>query len=145
MNIVRIILVIISVLLAQQLSYAAFPLSSAQQVCVYIKATAVKTENRRTSALRSFFRNGSDHSKYIFTHHPDDTHHNVKGIAGKLSFIFGLCSIVPIIGIMFGIPAIIIGAIGIRKHQKHALAGLILGIATTILGIIITAAIFASM
>jgi len=144
MDIFRIILVGILILLAQQFAYAAYPVSSVQQTFAVSKATAVKYESRKTSSFISFFHSRSAQAKY-FSSHPDPTHHNVKGIAGTLSFIFGLCSIIPIVGILFGIPAIVIGLIGVHKHQKHALAGLILGACTTVLGIIITLVIIASL
>ena len=55
--------------------------------------------------------------------------HNKKGIFGTLALIAGILSFIPIYGFLFGAAAIVFGCIGIRRHQTHAVLGLVLGCA----------------
>ena len=65
----------------------------------------------------------------LLPHDPDDPYYipNKKGIFGTLALIFGIASFIPIYGLLFGAAAIVLGLIGMHKHQKLAKAGLVLG------------------
>ena len=52
---------------------------------------------------------------------------NKKGIFVTLALIAGILSFIPVYGILFGVAAIILGIIGMHRHQKLAKLGLILG------------------
>jgi len=54
---------------------------------------------------------------------------NKKGIFGTLALVAGILSFIPIYGMLFGAAAIVLGCIGIRRHQKLAMLGLVLGCA----------------
>jgi hypothetical protein len=54
---------------------------------------------------------------------------------GLVSMIFGIAAFCVPLGMVLGIPAIIMGATGIKRHEKYARAGLILGIVSTALSL----------
>jgi hypothetical protein len=60
-----------------------------------------------------------------------------KGTLGNLALIFGILSFIPFIGFAFGIPAIILGAKGIQKGQAHSRLGMIFGICTISVGLLL--------
>ena len=62
--------------------------------------------------------------------------HNKKGIFGTLALICGILSFIPVYGMLFGVAAIVLGCIGIHKHQKLALLGLVLGCAGILANIV---------
>ncbi len=68
---------------------------------------------------------------------------------GKLALVFGICGFIPFIGWMPAIAAIIIGSIAMHKQKekkdKKALVGMILGIVSLTLGIIIVAAVLIAL
>ena len=74
--------------------------------------------------------------------HPE---HRVPDL-GKLALIFGICGFIPVIGWMPAIAAIVLGSIGMhKKKDKRAMVGMILGIVSLTLGIIILAAILIAL
>jgi len=52
---------------------------------------------------------------------------NKKGIFGTLALVCGILSFIPVYGMLFGAAAIVLGCIGIHRHQKLAVLGLVLG------------------
>ena len=118
-------MIMVILICAQQPSYAGFTVKKSLAVA----AMAAKTKTNDYKTVNT--------NKY-----PNDYR---SGTLGTLSFIFGFCGFIPVIGALFSIAAIILGSMGLRRKQKHSLAGLILGIGTITLGIIITILIFASI
>ncbi len=125
--------IIIILCLVPQFSYAGFVTAS---------STTESKQKKLVVRNRSFMERNLTMVKSIF--HPEGEEKK-DGVVGRLSFIFGFCGFIPLIGALFSIAAIVLGAIGIKKHQKHALAGLILGAGTITLGIILTILIFAAL
>ena len=136
MNSKCILLAILFLLSVPEFSYAGFATNSAQAttdrkvIIAQRHSNAMTLLNKKIAQVKSAF-------------HPGDQVQ--KGVAGKLSFIFGFCGFIPVIGALFSIAAITLGAIGLKKHQKHSLAGIILGAGSLTLGIILTILIFASI
>lgn len=98
--------------------------------------------NKNTlAATQAAAHNRSDNTSLVIKH-PEVRQ---KGALGTLSLVFGICGFIPLVGAFFSVAAIILGSMGLRKKQKYSRAGLILGIGTITLGIIITIIIFASL
>ena len=71
---------------------------------------------------------------------------NKKGIFGTLALVAGILSFIPIYGMLFGAAAIVLGIIGMHRHQKLAKLGLILGIAGIVANMVyLTIIIFESL
>ncbi len=122
------------------LAHAGFVVTSRSTAMAANKVVTVSADAQKSTAtLPSLMQ-----VKGTANVHPEDRH-NVKGKIGTLAFVFGLCGFIPILGAGASIAAIVLGIIGMRKHQKHSLAGLILGIGTITLGIILTIIIFSSI
>ena len=138
MNLKSLLLIAVFCLSLPLLAQAGFAINSSHAT------SGSKSIATHHSAAATFFRKKADQLKSIFQAHPQDSP-GQKGTLGKLSFVFGFCGFIPVIGALFSIAAIILGAMGLHKHQKHSLAGLILGISTITLGIILTIIIFASI
>ena len=132
MNFKTLVLIFVLCLNIPLLARAGFVVSNVTIASANRNAPAFVQKQAATSTFKRFFNA-----------HPMDSR-GQKGPLGKLSFVFGFCGLIPVIGALFSIAAIILGAMGLRKHQKHSLAGLILGIGTITLGIILTIVIFSS-
>lgn len=64
----------------------------------------------------------------------------VRSINGSLSLIFGVAGLAMCFwggGILFGIPAIVLGSAGVRNKEEYAHAGLKLGLVSLIISAII--------
>ena len=140
MNFRNLLLITVLFFSLPHLAHAGFAVISSRAASVGAKSIAA---HNQSVAVR-FFQKKADQLKSIFPAHPENLP-NHKGTLGTLAFVFGFCGFIPVIGALFSIAAIILGAMGMHKHQKHALAGLILGIGTITLGIILTIIIFASI
>ncbi len=133
MNLKSLVLIFVLCFNVPSLAHAGFVVSNAATASVNRNEVAAVQKQTATSTQKSDFN----------ALHPDSLVQ--KGTLGKLAFVFGFCGFIPVIGALFSIAAIILGAMGLRKHQKHSLAGLILGIGTITLGIILTIIIFSSL
>lgn len=152
----RILLFLSAVIMfAAQPSFAAFPIKSipATEDSVVTAAnelTAVLTPPQATEKHATF----SESVKRMF-HKSDierrDNHTKKGGINGLLSMIFGIAGILTISwlgGILLGIPAIILGVIGMKRHEQFSVTGLILGIVgvtLTLLLLVLAVAIIAAI
>ncbi len=140
MNVRNLLLITVLFFSLPRLAHAGFAVNSSHAASANTKSIAARNQ----ALAATFFQKKADQLKSIFHTHPENLP-NHKGTLGTLAFVFGFCGLIPVIGALFSIAAIILGAMGMHKHQKHALAGLILGIGTITLGIILTIMIFASI
>ena len=133
MNFKTLLLIFVLCLNIPLLAHAGFVMNNANTIATNHNSTNAVLKQATTLTLKS-----------LINSHPMDSR-GQKGPLGKLSFVFGFCGLIPVIGALFSVAAIILGAMGLRKHQKHSLAGLILGIGTITLGVILTIVIFSSV
>lgn len=59
-----------------------------------------------------------------------------EGTNGDLALLFGILSLIPVVGLLFSIPAIIFGKIGKENNEKFAKAGFIMGWIQPVLAVI---------
>ena len=128
-----------------QHSYAGFPVKHTTEGAV-ISKTAPEASKSYDKIV-----NFTDHVTKAL-HIPNPIHHrHGSDTLGLLSLIFGILSCVLFswgAGLYFGIPAIILGAIGLSRGQRYALAGLILGCISflvTILALILFVALLSAI
>jgi hypothetical protein len=148
MRIKILILFMLIVFSPLQSAFGAFPVKHTANICPPFTKSEGSTKTLTTSAKSiktSWFSKHAHYvfhplSKYLF---PERRRSDTNGI---LSLIFGILGLFPLYGFLFAIPAIILGAIGVRRDERFALTGLILGIADVVLllaEIIVLAALIA--
>jgi hypothetical protein len=124
-----------------QASFAAFPVKKATA------ATSVTTTNpennnptvatHQSKAARFIYK--AAHTLHLDRFMPPE-HGRRDGTLGILSLIFGILGAVTFVwggGFYFGIPALVLGAIGQKHKERFSLAGLILGIVEVALTLLI--------
>ena len=121
-------LITIILLSAAQPSFGAFPVKHA----VIANSTPIQTYEAATAQLTySGSANPSRFANVINVFRPLAEHLNPEkrrsDTLGTLSLIFGIVGLLSFL-LPVSIAAIILGAIGKKHHERHALAGLILGI-----------------
>lgn len=131
----RIILFVLFVFIGIQPSFGAIPVASpptssaASSQKVVHRSEKISWANTQLERLNSIL-------------HPEHRRPDL----GKLALVFGICGFIPLIGWMPAIAAIILGAIGMhKKKDKRAMVGMILGIVSLSLGIIIVAAVLIAL
>jgi hypothetical protein len=122
-------------------SFAAFPVRHAATEDHHI-ITFRKTGNTTESLA------GKHHSPAIrlsgWLHQKSAAFFPVRrktDVHGLLSLIFGIIGVIPLFGIYFCIPAVILGAVGVSRNEPLALTGLILGIIGVAIAVLIIIAI----
>ncbi len=127
-----ILLVACMLFIGLQFSYGGFVIKQSAHKSVANKViTAANHSTAKGSSFAYWFQKKSGLFKTIFRGHPE------KGALGNWALILGILSFIPLVGFIFGIPAIILGVKGIRKNQKHARLGMIFGICTISVGLIL--------
>ena len=123
---------------SEQPCVAAIPIASAPAAA---SSAAHNVSISQRSEKATWLGTKVSQIKHVF--HPEHRAPNL----GKLALVFGICGFIPIIGWMPAIAAIILGAIGHhkKKEDKRALVGMILGIVSLTLGIIIVAAVLITL
>ncbi|MGM0688644.1 MAG: DUF4190 domain-containing protein [Bacillota bacterium] len=75
-----------------------------------------------------------DETKMVAVQTPNNTLGTVSLVTGILGVLLFFCC--PYISVILGLTALVCGILGWQQQQKYALAGIILGVAATALGII---------
>ncbi|MCW3122590.1 MAG: hypothetical protein JWQ38_2082 [Flavipsychrobacter sp.] len=132
-------LIAILVLGATAPSFAAFPVRHATTENAQVNTI---TDNKLPATNKAYDKvvNFTDRvAGALHIHNPVHPEQRRSDTLGLLSMIFGILSLVLITaggGFYFGIPAIILGAIGLSHHERFSLVGLILGGVSFIISLI---------
>ena len=130
------LLIIMLMLIAFQPSFGAFPVKHAAVTTSFTKTretTKVQAVNVRSHKQSWFVSHVANVFSPLFEQfYPERRRNDTNGL---LSMIFGIIGLFPVYGLIFSIPAIILGAIGLKHDERFSLAGLILGIAGVVISI----------
>ncbi len=123
-----------------QHSFAAFPVKNTSE---NVKATNIKDRKIAPVVTKRYNKivDFTDHvTKVLHIPNPIHPERRSGNTLGILSLVFGILSIVMVsylAGFYFGIPAIILGAMGLSRGDMFSLAGLILGCVGLLLSILV--------
>lgn len=148
---ITLLLLLVILAFAAQPSFAAFPIKRTTASAPVV--THTNTSPARLNTALSRFR----YRMEALTH-PGQPVKKTNGAIGTLALVFGIVSFIPVLGIVFGSTlgvltfltvsgiflgsaAVVLGVLGLQKHEKYAGAGLILGVIGVLLDLIILTAI----
>ena len=128
------LLVVVMMLWAAGFSFGAFPVRHSSKI--YTSFTTEESAKTITTTSKSVKTSWlSEHIQHVF--HPFDKYlfpeHRRNNTLGILSLIFGIVGLFPLYGLIFSIPAIILGAIGMHHDERFSVTGLILGLSAIVL------------
>lgn len=121
------ILIAVLIICTCHLSYGAFPVRKTsfptEQTTAPAPDLSAKAARIKSHSSRVFTRIADALSRYA---QPFSPVKKKTDIHGTLSLVFGIGSLVLFPGFCF--PAVILAVIGLQRHERYSVAGLILGI-----------------
>jgi hypothetical protein len=130
------LLLIIALSLVVQPSFGAFPAKHPATTNVPENTTGPANDYGSGSASQLSTKLAPIVHAFDGKHHGHESDNNTQG---RLSMVFGIAALATFVvggGFLFGIPSIILGVIGLRRHQTHSRAGVIMGGIAFVLSII---------
>lgn len=140
------------ILCASQPTFAGFPVKATTESTSTGNIKNLKATPAAGKAYDKMMSYTDNISRALHINNPMHPHHKSGGdTIGILALVFGILSCVAfgwLAGLYFGIPAIILGAIGLSRGERFSLVGLILGAVSlfvTLIAIIFVAALIGAM